>query len=330
MQPRQSAQDLLMAICKRIHEETMKSLPYSSNKHPVSGFMNNGHFSHPHNLMRSAAHSQKSKSLVKLIIDGEPLDIPAKQFVLQHLNIDISRYPAGPDDDQLMLELNKKILKLTGAEVMFYQLEEMLDEHKLYDKKIRKDGSIVTPKELIEAFAKNLKKFGVGNCSDRVRYNIVAAIEYPIDEAALREVMANAKGMTVEYFALVKGYDHAFTVINRDLNSDPNNPATWGNNAIIIDSWWFLHKDDGEPVFNVAEQVKKHAVGKANGSFNYIMKAAAEGNISNFNDEPYYIGEGHTLRWQENAKAGKVDSNLCDYSDIDATVIASAARQSSL
>jgi hypothetical protein len=31
--------------------------------------------------------------------------------------------------------------------------------------------------------------------------------------------------------------NHAFVVVGRDPRSDPDNPATWGPNALIVDAW---------------------------------------------------------------------------------------------
>lgn len=41
----------------------------------------------------------------------------------------------------------------------------------------------------------------------------------------------------VEIFGLDIQSGHAFVVINRDKNSSPSEPTTWGKNCIIIDSW---------------------------------------------------------------------------------------------
>lgn len=39
---------------------------------------------------------------------------------------------------------------------------------------------------------------------------------------------------------------HAFVVVGRTVGSDPNDPATWGDNALIVDAW-------GDDVFTAAE-----------------------------------------------------------------------------
>lgn len=43
-------------------------------------------------------------------------------------------------------------------------------------------------------------------------------------------------GLNGDVFTIRRG-DHVFLVIDRDPNSDPANPATWGEHAVVCDSW---------------------------------------------------------------------------------------------
>lgn len=319
MQSRDEEEQLqmLLTICERIHEETLKTCPYSSNKHPELGYMRNSHFSHPHNLMRAAMKSRK-RNVIEMKKDDKKTSIPAKEFVLKHMEIDLQHFPKSEEDDSLMLELNKRVLKLTDTQLMLYNLNEILDQSNILNKKIRKDTRPYTEKHAYEALAKNIHRFHIGNCADRAKFNIVAAIEFPIHRYELSAVKANANGITIEYFGLNGSYNHSFVVVNRDLNSDPNKPETWGKHAIIIDSWWNLHnKSSQQGVYCVAEEVKKYQSGQASSLFGYIMQASNDNKVSNYGDPPYYFGEGHTKEWQEKAKAGKRPASLCDYSDLD-------------
>ncbi len=64
---------------------------------------------------------------------------------------------------------------------------------------------------------------GVGNCIEHASFS------------AVEEKKLGAK--RVEIFGLDIESGHAFTVVNRNINSDDSNPKTCCNNCIIIDSW---------------------------------------------------------------------------------------------
>lgn len=278
-------------------------------------------------MMRSAAHIRKKKVTVEMLQDGKTETIPAKQFIHRYLNIDINRYPKDSDDKTLTKELNLKIGKLTkdkshkgmtqiGLQKKLKKVENQ--DNKIHQKKTRSDGSHFSRKERFESLAKNFKRFGVGNCSDRAKFNMIAAIEFPIKLDDFSEISANQKGITIEYFSLMN-YDHAIAVVNRKLDSDPGNPREWGEHAVIIDSWWFLHDDIQHGVFSVAKELQQYDMGKANTLFVAIMDAAASQKLSNGtgeHQESFYFGEGHTQHWKEVAKHGKHPEFLCDYSDI--------------
>lgn len=66
---------------------------------------------------------------------------------------------------------------------------------------------------------KGAKMHSAGNCGE-------------LSNLALNFLRKN--NVNAESFKIVNG-DHAFVVINRKPNSDPNNPADWGDEAIICD-----------------------------------------------------------------------------------------------
>lgn len=317
MQSRQKDQlTQLIKICERIHAEIIKACPYASNRHPESGYMGNNHFSHSHNLLWSAVRSRKT-STVEMVNVDKTVTIPAKEFVLNHMKIDIHHFPKDEHDESIMDALNKQVLDLTDCKLILYELEDILDTSSICDKTARKDGSEYTEKHQHEAIAKNIQRYHVGNCSDRTKYSLVAAMEFPIDHFDLSDVCANNEGITLEYFALNEGFNHAFTVVNRDLNSNPQDPKTWGENAIIIDSWWNLHSNTtSQGVFVVADELRKLETNEKSSLFEYIMDAVKQDALTNYDDPPYYFGEGHTKEWLESTKKGKHAESLCDYSDI--------------
>jgi hypothetical protein len=72
--------------------------------------------------------------------------------------------------------------------------------------------------------AKCCKRTFVGNCTETA----TAAFLY-----LLKKRRPNLK---VDIFYIKKG-NHAILVIGRDWNSNPDDPATWGPNAIVVDVW---------------------------------------------------------------------------------------------
>ena len=307
MRPRQF--QLLLQICERIHEETLKAAPYASNVHPQNGSMESSHYSEPHNLLHAGLWARKTAT-IEVSVNNEKKIMPAKQFVREYLDIKIADFPADKTDKSLTEALDKKIAELTNDKYNSQTLKELLrkDEHHLKAKKQRKDETIFTNKDSLETLTKNLQKTKVGNCLDRARFNIMAAAEFPIGDYDLRDIQSN-NGITIEYFSLGAGFNHAFTVVNRDLKSDPSDPATWGKHAVIIDSWWNLHGQKGvsqnKGVFAVADELDNPG-----GQFKYIMRAREKGELKKGVSYACF-GEGHTAHW--NSKGA---NSLCDYSDL--------------
>ncbi len=66
-------------------------------------------------------------------------------------------------------------------------------------------------------------KYSLGNCHELVFH----AFDY---------ILNNYKDMYAEIYGIYGG-DHVFLVLNRDRNSDPSNPMTWGKLTIICDPW---------------------------------------------------------------------------------------------
>ncbi len=67
-------------------------------------------------------------------------------------------------------------------------------------------------------------KYSLGNCFEMAQQ----ALDYVLYQMPSH--------ITAEIFG-IGGGEHAFLVINRSPNSDPFNPMTWGENAVICDAW---------------------------------------------------------------------------------------------
>ncbi len=74
-----------------------------------------------------------------------------------------------------------------------------------------------------ETYVALTTKFSLGNCTE-------LALE------ALDFILNNHPEMSAEIFTIAGG-DHVFVVLNRHEGSDPHNPMTWGDSAVICDPW---------------------------------------------------------------------------------------------
>lgn len=67
-------------------------------------------------------------------------------------------------------------------------------------------------------------KYSLGNCEELA----FQALDYILDQVPIT--------INAEVY-LIRGGDHVMLVINRSKDSDPKNPTTWGDNAVICDPW---------------------------------------------------------------------------------------------
>lgn len=68
------------------------------------------------------------------------------------------------------------------------------------------------------------RKFSLGNCTELALF-------------ALEHVVDIAPGVNAEYYHIKGGADHAFIVIGRPIDTNPNKPETWGDSTFICDPW---------------------------------------------------------------------------------------------
>ena len=84
----------------------------------------------------------------------------------------------------------------------------------------RSSGGIIATEQLIKEGIDNK----VGNC-------------YTQAHLALDHIARNYPDDRAEVFHFPEEIDHVNAVVNRDPNSDPKHPSTWGENCFICDTW---------------------------------------------------------------------------------------------
>lgn len=75
-----------------------------------------------------------------------------------------------------------------------------------------------------ESIISTTSKYSLGNCFELA----VQALNFILQNAPLH--------LNAEVYEIQNG-DHVILVLNRDQNSNPQDPATWGKNAVICDPW---------------------------------------------------------------------------------------------
>jgi hypothetical protein len=73
-------------------------------------------------------------------------------------------------------------------------------------------------------------KSSLGNCAELTyqAFDFILNTNSDVNNAEIYEIIGKKNPMDG---------DHVFLVLNRDPNSDPSDPMTWGKNAIICDPW---------------------------------------------------------------------------------------------
>lgn len=68
-----------------------------------------------------------------------------------------------------------------------------------------------------------ISKYSLGNCWESTLLSLYYIL--------------NASDVDAEAYTFSGDVDHAYVVLNKNPDNDPTNPETWGNNAVIEDSW---------------------------------------------------------------------------------------------
>lgn len=100
--------------------------------------------------------------------------------------------------------------------------------------------------ESAESAASVARTMGYGNCQEQA---CVAAVR--LKEKGVQNVEVMGKP------------NHAFVVIGRDPNSDPSNPSTWGNKAVVCDPWY--------EEFYSAKDIANHQDNKGNNPDTFVV-----------------------------------------------------------
>jgi hypothetical protein len=99
-----------------------------------------------------------------------------------------------------------------------YGIRAVIDEKNTFD--------ILEPDKNIAHYENTIlvtSKYSLGNCFELA----LQALDY---------VLIHEEKITAEVYK-IRGGDHIFLVLNRAPGSDPSNPATWGQHAVICDPW---------------------------------------------------------------------------------------------
>ena len=181
-------------------------------------------------------------SYIKMIDDEALLPIsdfykPSEQTKNINIGNDIlnefnEEYPNIESSTYLYVQI--QYLKRQGAsEQEIQKLEQQLEEvdkraEELYT---RTKATVGSPSQNL-LLEKNIKNLNVANCGDRA-----TLVQQKLNEQHIpnKKVVLQSS----EPFA-----EHEFNVIGLDENADISDPSTWGDNAVIIDTW-------ANKVFNV-------------------------------------------------------------------------------
>jgi hypothetical protein len=112
----------------------------------------------------------------------------------------------------------------TNIDFNKYSEGEKLDLHDKIQLMRLKTGIVLYKSfQDVKTMAEVTRKHGYGNCG-----------EYA---ALTMDTLKNIEpGLRVEIF-FEAGGNHGFVVIDREKSSDPLNPSTWGDDAVICDAW---------------------------------------------------------------------------------------------
>lgn len=108
---------------------------------------------------------------------------------------------------------------LDGVSDMRAAKTEFIDYKKLYDP--------LEPDEAVSKYETSIEtsdKYSLGNCEE---------LAYQAFDYVLNKVTTLIRA---EIYSIRKG-DHVLLVLNRNQNSIPQDPRTWGDNAVICDPW---------------------------------------------------------------------------------------------
>lgn len=135
---------------------------------------------------------------------------------------------------------NKEFPDLESSTMMYAHLEQMKrhgaseKDIEQYSKKCEKmmdkymDKVAMRKKDSIDDLKKYVKKANIANCGDRA---------YIVDDILNKSGYSDSQKKMV----LINGNDdfgnHCFNVIGLKEDADITNPATWGEDAVIIDAW---------------------------------------------------------------------------------------------
>lgn len=136
-----------------------------------------------------------------------------------------NEYPTLESSTYLATQINY-LKRNNGSEEEIKRLEQKLEEvDKRAKELMTRTESNIGKSNSSELFIQNIKELNVANCGDRA-----TLVQQKLDEMNLPNKKVILQSL--EPFA-----EHEFNVIGLDENADISNPTTWGENAVIIDTW---------------------------------------------------------------------------------------------
>jgi hypothetical protein len=127
-----------------------------------------------------------------------------------------------------IISTNNMIRNFSDMEEGFFQIATELDAKKEMQRKRALDEMNREPIKNNWVYAERLKnkalESGIGNCHE------LASLAF----WDLKKYFQNK--VKVDLYSILGG-DHLFIVIGREPNSNPNDPTTWGKNAVVYDPW---------------------------------------------------------------------------------------------
>lgn len=240
--------DDLLKIAQFILEKVKKYAPYSSNTNIIEEISEDQPI---HRLLWiNAMRARNDQDGIRELIFSWDIDIssnaPDVKYESDKIKISsdqvnvvkLSNYLQNEcEAEDYHIELNDQS-QVVEIECTLTDLNNYVyDEIKSLDfKEKRKDKSDYTNKERLESMTKRLAQWGIGNCSDLSQAVVALLMHYPSQGFAELNLPGIETSVIIETFS-INNDDHEFVVINRKADSDINNPTTWGEDVIIIDSW---------------------------------------------------------------------------------------------
>lgn len=275
----------LLNLCNEVARQTQKKIPYASNKNNRGEHLSDpvGEQFHRDFALRI---SRASKHNLNLFEPRYPLKRIATEALLF--------FKLGRDaaSEEQFLFADKYVKLMTDSQYSLRTLSHRLGKQPRGWKEYHHDNTPTSNLERFETDVKNAHRFAIGNCAEHSASNLMGLIEATQYKDAFPSIANLGSQIQIEKVVMKEPLDHAFVVVNRQTNSDPNELGTWGPHAIIIDTWF------GDGAYSLAEQMKAYLEEPSSclASMTFLIHHSAL--IGFVEQERFILGQGHSKRWQ--------------------------------